>query len=393
MKIEAADLPVVDSHCHPYRYEGDLTANRFLEANAMGGGSIEYMAEGGVKADERLAAELQRLKHDVLCTRYLLRQLAAFFGCPAEVERVVEARNRLAREGFPAYAQSLYRDCGLAALVVDFGYPQPALEAAGFAALAGIPLAPIYRIEPLIVRLLDSGCGWDEFRKRYDDEIAAAIGQQGYRGLKTIIAYRTGLEISPLSRNPDQGRAALDGIRRGTGGASMKKLRDHLLCRALELCMDHDVPMQIHTGMGDFEVNLSLCQPALLLDLLRFPAYRACKVVLVHTGYPYHSEAAFLANVLPRVYCDLSEAIPFAGNGARRVLAEVLELAPFSKVLYGSDGGTPELQFAGAKLVKASLGQVLEELVEGGWLTQGEAGAAARAILAENARQLYRLEG
>ena len=62
----------------------------------------------------------------------------------------------------------------------------------------------------------------------------------------------------------------------------MKKLRDHLLCRALELCMEHDVPMQIHTGMGDFEVNLVLCRPGYLMDLLRFPAYRGCRVLLVH---------------------------------------------------------------------------------------------------------------
>ena len=79
----------------------------------------------------------------------------------------------------------------------------------------------------------------------------------------------------------------------------MKKLRDHLLCRSLELCTEHGVPMQIHTGMGDFEVNLVLCRPAYLMDLLRFPAYRACTVILVHTGYPYHREAGYMAHVLP----------------------------------------------------------------------------------------------
>ena len=96
----------------------------------------------------------------------------------------------------------------------------------------------------------------------------------------------------------------------------MKKLRDHLLCRALELSIEYDRPMQIHTGMGDFEVNLPLCRPAYLMDLLRFPTFRACRVILVHTGYPYHREAAYMANVLPRVWCDLSEGIPFAGNAA-----------------------------------------------------------------------------
>src|SRR5947208_3178236 len=92
------------------------------------------------------------------------------------------------------------------------------------------------------------GVAWDEALG------ADLLTNGGYRGLKSVIAYRTGLDISPLSRTPDQGLQALDAIKRGIGGGSMKKLRDHLLCRAMELAMEHDVPMQIHTGMGDYEI-------------------------------------------------------------------------------------------------------------------------------------------
>jgi predicted TIM-barrel fold metal-dependent hydrolase len=211
--------------------------------------------------------------------------------------------------------------------------------------------------------------------------------------LKSIIAYRTGLDISPLSRTADQGMQALDAIRRGLGGGSMKKLRDHLLCRALELAMEHDVPMQIHTGMGDFEVNLPLARPSLLLDLLRFPTYRACRVILVHTGYPWHRESGYIANVLPRVYCDVSEGIPFAGHAARSIISEVLEMAPLSKVVYGSDGfNLPEINYTSAKLGKQALAQVLTDLVDDGMLTEPDAQEAGGMILAGTARRLYGLE-
>lgn len=151
--------------------------------------------------------------------------------------------------------------------------------------------------------------------------------------------------------------------------------------------------MQIHTGMGDVEVNLPLCRPAFLMDLLRFPAYRACRVLLVHGGYPYQREAAYMANVLPRVYCDVSEGIPFAGPGARSIFAEVLEMAPLSKVVYGSDGyALPEITFTSAKLAKQALGQVLDGPVGDGFLDGAEARDAARMILADNARELYRLD-
>ena len=120
--------------------------------------------------------------------------------------------------------------------------------------------------------------------------------------------------------------------------------------------MEHDVPMQIHTGMGDFEVNLVLCRPAFLMDLLRFPAYRACRVLLVHSGFPYHREAAYMANVLPRVYLDVSEGIPFAGHAARDIFRDMMAMAPLNKVCYGSDGyAVPEINYTSAKLGKQAL--------------------------------------
>jgi predicted TIM-barrel fold metal-dependent hydrolase len=199
--------------------------------------------------------------------------------------------------------------------------------------------------------------------------------------------------VSPLSRTPDQGLQALDAIRRGLGGGSMKKLRDHLLCRALELAMDHDVPMQIHTGMGDFEVNLVMCRPAYLMDLLRFPAYRGCRVILVHTGYPYHREAAYMANVLPRVYVEVSEGIPFASSAAWDIYDGVMAMAPMNKICYGSDGyKVPEIMYTSAKLGKQALANVLDLQVDRGMMTAADAQQAAAMILAGNSAELYRID-
>jgi predicted TIM-barrel fold metal-dependent hydrolase len=129
------------------------------------------------------------------------------------------------------------------------------------------------------------------------------------------------------------------------------------------------------------------------MDLLRFPAFRACKVLLVHTGYPFHGEAGYMANVLPRVYCDVSEGVPFAGHGAARIFREVLEMAPISKVVYGSDGfRVPEINFTSAVVGKEALGRVLDDLVAEGMLCEADAQAAAGMILAANARELYRLD-
>jgi len=376
--IDTSSLPVVDAHCHPFVNEGVLTPERFTDLLLL-----------ACVSEDALTTEIQAHRRNSIYVRWLVRQMAEFLDCEPELERVVEARNQAVGD-YRGYVARLYEECGLTALVVDLGYPP--VDRAEFMKDMPITIAPIYRLEPLIDELLKEEIDWSEFSRRYDEAIAQAVERDGCRGLKSIIAYRTGLEVSLLSRTEHQGLLALDAIRRGIGGEAMKKLRDHLLCRALELCMEFDVPMQIHTGVGDFEVDLTRCSPILLYDLLRFPVYRSARVVLVHC-YPFMAEAGYMASMLPRVYCDLSEGIPLAAHAADRIYLTTLEMAPFSKVMYGSDGlGLPEFSFLGAKLGKSALARALDQLVERDFLSLQEAEEAAGLILAGNARALYRLE-
>ena len=393
--LDFSDLPVVDVHCHPYTRKDALSADEWVDALAFGGGSAVYLREGGIEVDDAALSMLQRLKRDTLYFRFMLRRLAEYFSVEARVDAVVTARNRAIKtDGYAAYAQMLHQAGKIKTLIVDDGYPLPQIDLDKFRAEVGVEVAPLFRIEVLIQDLLDDGCGWSEFQRRYDDTIAEALGNGGYMGLKSIIAYRTGLDIDPGSRSPDHGRVALERIRRlrGRGEDPIKDLRDHLFCRAIERCIDFDVPFQVHTGMGDWEVHLTACRPALLMELLRYPAYRACRFLLVHTGYPYHAEAGYLANVLPNIWCDISEGLPFAGNAGKRIIAEVLEMAPISRVCYGSDVyGSPEPFYTSALLGKQALRQALGELIDDGFLSAGEAHEAARMILADNARELYKI--
>jgi len=392
--LDLTELPLVDVHCHPFTRKEALTADEFVNVTAFGGGSETYLAEGGITVDDAARAWLQRGKRDTVYFRHMVHRLAEFFNCPPDIAAITQARTQaIAAEGYEAYNRRVFTSGGISTLIVDFGNPLPPVPVEQFRAEVGIEIVPIFRIEVLIAELLREDIGWAEFKRLYDERISAALTSGGYRGLKSIIAYRTGLEISPLSRTPDQGLQALTAIRRGTGGSAMKKLRDHLFCRALELCMEHDVPMQVHTGMGDWEVQLTACRPALLMDLLRFPTFRACRVLLVHTGYPYHAEAGYMANVLPNLWCDISEGVPFAGGAARRIISEVLEMAPVSRVCYGSDAyGTAEPFYASAKLGKRAVAQALEALVDDGMLSLAEARDVAAMILGGNARELYKLD-
>jgi len=391
--LDFSNLSVVDAHCHPYRRKDKLSADEWVDEVSFGGGSPQYLRDGGIEVDDAALAELQRVKRDTLYFRYMLRCLAEYFQVEKTVDAVVEARDRaILEEGYASYAHSLHQAGKIDTLIVDDGHPLPQVNLENFRAQVGVEVLPIFRIEVLIQQLLDEDTGWPEFQRAYDDGIASALSEGGYRGLKSIIAYRTGLDIDPRSRSVDQGMVALEKIRRarGRGGDAIKNLRDHLFCRAIERCIDFDAPLQVHTGMGDWEVHLDACRPAQLMELLRYPAYRACKIMLVHTGYPYHAEAGYIANVLPNIWCDLSEGLPFAGNAGARIIAEVLEMAPLSRVCYGSDTyGTPEPFYTSALLGKQALAQALQDLIDDGFMTEAEAEETAKMILSDNARDLY----
>ena len=393
--VDFAGTRVWDVHAHPFLDRGQISPDEFLRLTSFGNADAEnYFAEGGVERDRTLDAEITDWKRQTTWHKLLVRELSAYFGVDRNLEAVVKARNAAVSAGYREYVGKLYESAQIDGIIFDDGYPLPQIPMDQVRGQIPVSCQPIYRIEPLIARLLKDDLPWAEFRQRYDDTISLALTSGGYVGVKSVIAYRTGLDISPLSRTPDQGFQALDAIKRGLGGGSMKKLRDHLICRALELCMEHGVPMQIHTGMGDFEVNLVLCRPAYLMDLLRFPAYRACTVILVHTGYPYHREAGYMAHVLPRVYCDISEGVPFSGSGAAAILRELTEMAPLHKICYGSDAySVPEGIYAAAKIGKRIVTKVMNELVADDVLTEAEAQDVGAMILSGATKRIYNQGG
>ena len=117
---------------------------------------------------------------------------------------------------------------------------------------------------------------------------------------------------------------------------------------------------------------------------------RHARVVLVHVGYPFISEAAYLTAVLPNVYLDLSILIPLGQTNPSRI-AQVLEMAPLTKVMYASDVHLPDMYWLSAKIGKTMLGQALSQIVDAGALTEEEAYNGGELILTENAKRLFKM--
>lgn len=266
-------------------------------------------------------------------------------------ENFIEERNRLIRDDPIRYMKLLFDDAKIEGLVIDEGFGEKRGE-------IPIKYKLLYRIEKLIDR--DSklfSLPFDKAVELFEETLRRKVREENYGGFKSIIAYRTGLKIEC-----NEVRAKEDFVSTGSEwyGRRAKAFRDYLFCKTMEIAKELKVPFQVHTGAGDRDIKFELSRPSYLTDLVR--RYEG-KIVFVHGGYPYHRETAWMSYLFPSVYLDLSQVTPFAPLGSLNALEEVLEVAPFNKVMYGSDAfDLPEIAWLAGKIFFKFLEEVLNKL-------------------------------
>jgi uncharacterized protein len=258
------------------------------------------------------------------------------------------------------------------------------LGPAELATAAGAAAREIVRLETVAEGL--AGGTAEGFAGAFADALAQAT--EHAVGVKSVAAYRHGLDLDPeRPTGREVTEAAGRWLRAGGGRVDDPVLLRHLLWAGI----DRGLPVQVHTGFGDPDLDLARCDPALLTGFLRATRDRGVPIMLLHC-YPFHRQAGYLAQAFPHVYADVGLAINYVGARAEAVLAESLELAPFHKVLYSSDAyGLAELHHLGAVLFRRAFAAVT-----GGWVRDGRWSAADAARVAElvgsgNAGRVYGL--
>lgn len=369
------DLPVVDNHCHAVdaqQGQTDLATWRALFTESP---------------------DPQVRRADVATTATYRRLLAAmerWYGVEGE-SAVLKARaGRSAAE----LVTTLYADAGIEALVVDTGFPSAASAPPALMSAGGVRQARLLRLELLFQDLVAAHPAYDDLLGALAEALLDVRGQ-GFAGFKSIVGYRTGLDVRRWAEA--DARAAFAAARAEAGGGAVRlghqPLLDTMLHVALAAAAAQELPVQFHVGYGDPDVDLRQANPLALRAVLEEPAYRGAQVVLLHGCWPYVREGAFLAAVYGNAHLDLSYAIPFLSVGEMTAMTRAaLGAAPTSKLMYSSDGArVPELHWLGAHDGRRVLGACLDELVRDGDLPAAQREAVAVDVLAGNARRLYGL--
>ena len=211
-------------------------------------------------------------------------------------------------------------------------------------------------------------------------------------GLKSIVAYRFGLDFDPEPPSEAEVTAAAGRWLSEADRTGKFRLTDQVLLRHLLWTgVQRGLPLQLHTGFGDRDLDLHRADPLLLAGFLKRAEPLGVPVMLLHC-YPFHRHAGALAQIFPHVYFDVGLALHYTGARADAIVAETLELAPFAKILFSSDAyGPPELHYLGALLWRRAMTRVLGGWVNSGDWSQDDAIRVASMIAAENAARAYRL--
>jgi predicted TIM-barrel fold metal-dependent hydrolase len=359
-----AEVPLIDQHVHGcWLTAGDR--QRF--ENGLNEANTEPLADFDSAFDSQLGFALRT-------------HCAPLLGLPkhAGSDEYWKRRSELTEIEL---AHIFLRAGGVSDWLVDTGFVDGVADVAQLAGISGSRAHEVVRLEQVAEQAAnapgDYALAFEEILHR---RAATAVGT------KSILAYRGGFDGDLSEPSAAEVAAAADRWREG-GGA---RLRDRVLLRfGLHQALRLGKPLQFHVGFGDRDCDLHKANPLYLLDFLRQSG--DTPVVLLHC-YPYEREAGYLAQAFNNVYLDGGLSVNYLGARAPAFIARLLELAPFRKIVYSSDGfGPAELHFLGAVLWRNGIHQVLRGFVDSGDWSEADAIRVVDLIARDNAARIYRV--
>ncbi len=369
-----ANTPLIDHHVH-----GVVRANPSAE-------SFANMITESDRTPLSVASAL-----DTQVGFALRRWCAPVLDLPSHVDADTYFARRTSL-GAPEVNRRLLTACGIGHFLIETGYRGDEIHGAGeMAEISGANVSKIVRLETIAESLALAGTST---AASFLEDFAAALAKEAADavGLKSIVAYRIGLDFDSAQPEPADVRAAAGRWLADVEQTGQARITDPVLIRQLIWQgVELSKPIQFHIGYGDPDLDLHKCDPLLMTELIRKLESKNIPVMLLHT-YPFQRNAGYLAQMFRNVYLDVGLAINYSGARSPAIIAESLELAPFSKILFSSDAwGLSELTYLGALLYRRGLGEILDTWIRRGDWSVAEALSVVNAISRENAARVYSL--
>ena len=413
---EIAGIPVFNHHEHCWSSFSAEDAVEFDLAGFLAGGYLRGdLVSAGVSFEEgslcagddagaregtweNLRPFLDRVRSTAYF-RYLLLSLDDLFGVSEGdifCDRWRDASDRLlaySREnkaGGPALCERM----GVSATAMDAKLTAAGIAAAGKTTHRVLHVLRLDRFIHEARGLADtleqvSPCDFDAWLAAFDGEFRAGL-EAGAAGIKIGLAYNRRIEFTDAPE--EQARRIFDAGVLDASPPDKTTYQDAMVNRICRLCVEADVPLQIHTGIQAGGGVLEDTRPTLLTSL--FQRHPDLRVDLFHGGYPWVEHAGLMAKYFPNVYIDGCWLSHISPSAYRRALRSWIETVPMTKIFaFGGDHAILELSYGALAMAKDSVTDVLAELVDEDYFTMDVALNVARQILCDNGLSFWRVEG
>jgi uncharacterized protein len=357
-------VPLVDHHVHGCWLD---PPDRARFENGLNEANVESLADFDSGFDTQLGFAVRA-------------HCAPLLGLPrhADANAYWESRSQHAESDI---AQLFLSNANVSDWLVDTGF---ASGVAGLDALVGLSAGRVQEI----VRLESVAEEAIQVADDYATAFARLLHERATTAVatKSILAYRGGFDGDLSDPTPAEVAEASSRWR----DSGEPRLSDRMLLRfGLHQALRLGKPLQFHVGFGDRDCDLNRTNPLHLLDFLRRSG--DTPVMLLHC-YPYEREAGYLAQAFNNVYLDGGLSINYLGARSAAFIGRLLEMAPFRKILYSSDGfGPAELHFLGARLWRNGIRDVFQTFVDADEWSERDAIRVVDLIAHGNARRVYGL--
>jgi len=358
------DLRLVDNHMHGY---WTMPVDRRHFENGLNEANTEPLADFDSGFDTQLGLAVRA-------------HCSPLLGLPkhADPQSYWDRRSELTPSEL---ASVMLTATGVSHWLMDTGLSGDIASPAEAAAVSGKPAHEVVRIEQVAEHAVALP---GDYAQNFEELLASRV--QGAVATKSILAYRTGFD-GDLSDPPASEVSSAAARWRDAGGG---RLDNRVLLRfGIHRALEVGKPLQLHVGFGDRDCNLGRTNPLHLLGFLR--ASGETPIVLLHC-YPFEREAGYLAQAFNNVFVDIGLTVNHLGSRAEAFLARTLEMAPFRKILYSSDGfGPPELHYLGSRLWRTGIRRVLSGFIARDEWSEADAMRIAALVGRGNALRVYDL--
>jgi len=364
----------IDAHCH----------NLVATDSTVPFLSCFTLAEGDALVDTPYTLSFKRS----------IREAANLYDVDASLSAVEEYRNSSTLESF---GSKCFDASKLSAIFIDDGFQMDKMLDWKEHLLFVPEVGRITRIEFLAVKIINQDLqnGTQITLERFTNLFLTQLRSISKEvvSMKSVIAYLSGLGVNTQVTKEAAEEGLLEEI---SGGGPLqlirnKNLTDYIFTLSLGVAKEFNLPMQIHTGLGQNILDLKEANPLLLRGLFEDSQFSENRFVLLHASYPYSREASYLASVYPQVYLDFGSIdSKLSIHGMKSAIKQLLELGPLNKIMYSSDGfACPESFYFASKNARDVIYSILSDACDDGDLTIAEALQAINGFFRQNALNFY----